>query len=633
MSTYRKIHGRSIQAVTTDPTGDITEGQVWYNTTSDTFKTVVANEAWASTSPVIQSRDAAGAAGIQTAAMIFGGRNETPTGGPAGGPNQQYNLTEEYNGTGFSAGGAMVQGRQGLGGTGTQTAGLGAGGYHPPAPGPKSLVEEYDGSSWSEVTNMPTATFAMGSAGTQTAALFSGGRTGGGWVSATYEYDGTNWTTGGALGTARTLKSAMTGIQTAAVAFGGNLNPPGGRTNKVEEYNGSSWSEVTALPTDKQSSMASGIQTAALNFGGSTPGATGGVATTFKYDGTNFSATGNMGSIILDGGSLKTASDNSTGLQMSGYGASTYTGISQEFTSSVNVITAGAWASGATFPYGAGGITGFGGQTTAVAVGGESAPGPVVNTISHYDGSSWTAATSYPINIRNGGTIGTQTAGLVTGANTAPGATPTSNATNEYDGSSWTSGGAYPAVVSSVGVSGIQTAALGSGGYFTPSGSPGSTAVNIYDGSSWTSTTAMNTARYSHGCSGSTTASLVFGGSPGKGLLVEDWNGSSWTALSNKIVDTANAYSTSKTGVTADSAYLFSSPSSSFSGNPTELFNGTAFQTAPALATPRFGGSAGTPTAALAFSGYAGPGAPRSTVTEEFTAETTALNVKTLTQS
>ena len=40
MTTYRNIHGRPIQAVTTDPTGDITEGQIWYNTTSDTFKTV-----------------------------------------------------------------------------------------------------------------------------------------------------------------------------------------------------------------------------------------------------------------------------------------------------------------------------------------------------------------------------------------------------------------------------------------------------------------------------------------------------------------------------------------------------------------------------------------------------------------
>ena len=48
MTTYRKIHGRSIQAVTTDPTESVAEGQVWYNTSSDTFKTVLVSEAWSS---------------------------------------------------------------------------------------------------------------------------------------------------------------------------------------------------------------------------------------------------------------------------------------------------------------------------------------------------------------------------------------------------------------------------------------------------------------------------------------------------------------------------------------------------------------------------------------------------------
>ena len=55
MSTYRKIHGRSIQAVTTDPTESVAEGQVWYNTTSDTFKSVVAIEAISSASPLVLS--------------------------------------------------------------------------------------------------------------------------------------------------------------------------------------------------------------------------------------------------------------------------------------------------------------------------------------------------------------------------------------------------------------------------------------------------------------------------------------------------------------------------------------------------------------------------------------------------
>ena len=50
MTTYRNIHGRSDKAVSTDPTESVAEGQIWYNTTSDTFKTVLVNEAWASAS-------------------------------------------------------------------------------------------------------------------------------------------------------------------------------------------------------------------------------------------------------------------------------------------------------------------------------------------------------------------------------------------------------------------------------------------------------------------------------------------------------------------------------------------------------------------------------------------------------
>ena len=34
MTTYRKIHGRSIKSVsTTDPSESVAEGQIWFNTT------------------------------------------------------------------------------------------------------------------------------------------------------------------------------------------------------------------------------------------------------------------------------------------------------------------------------------------------------------------------------------------------------------------------------------------------------------------------------------------------------------------------------------------------------------------------------------------------------------------------
>ena len=42
MATYREIHGELIKSLASDPSASAaTEGQVWYNTSSGTFKTVV----------------------------------------------------------------------------------------------------------------------------------------------------------------------------------------------------------------------------------------------------------------------------------------------------------------------------------------------------------------------------------------------------------------------------------------------------------------------------------------------------------------------------------------------------------------------------------------------------------------
>ena len=427
MATYEEIYGKRVKEFDSDPTLESSyEGQVWYDKSSGVLKSVIASDAWSSTAPLIQSRDSAGGAGIQTAAMIFGGRNEVD-GGPTGGPNAAYSLTEEYNGTGYSTGGALVQGRQGLSGAGTQTAGLGVGGYHPPSPGPKSLVEEYDGSSWSEVTNQPTATFGQGSAGTQTAAVVFGGRGGPGstWTNATYEYDGTNWTTGGAMGTARVLKGAATGTQTAALAIGGDLTPPGGATNKVEEYDGTSFSEVNAAPANIQVNMVSGIQTSALSFGGNISPYT---TQTFKYDGTNFTASAAMGSSASGQNTLKTAPDNSTGLSMGGYGTSSYIGTSQEFNASINTITAAAWASGGAMGTGRYLLGGMGPQTAGLAAAGKT-PSTTGN-VEHYNGTTWSEETNVGGARAALGSAGTQTAGLIFGA------FPAETTTEEYNGSS-----------------------------------------------------------------------------------------------------------------------------------------------------------------------------------------------------
>jgi hypothetical protein len=73
MSTYRQIHGKAVKSLDTDPSATTDAGQIWYNTSSDTFKSIVNLEAWISASPITQAREKPGAFGAQTASVICGG--------------------------------------------------------------------------------------------------------------------------------------------------------------------------------------------------------------------------------------------------------------------------------------------------------------------------------------------------------------------------------------------------------------------------------------------------------------------------------------------------------------------------------------------------------------------------------
>ena len=191
MTTYYETKGQKIQVLATDPSETI-EGQVWYNSTSNTLK-VYKNftDAWSTGGNLGTARDGLGGAGTQTAGLGFG-------------PNS--GLTEEYDGSVWTAGGNLAVGRSNPAGAGTQTSGLSFGGY--PFANSAS-TEEYDGSSWTAGGNLAVGRSLLAGCGTQTAALGFGGFR---YPTtplpfpqnaATEEYDGTSWTTGGNLATDR----------------------------------------------------------------------------------------------------------------------------------------------------------------------------------------------------------------------------------------------------------------------------------------------------------------------------------------------------------------------------------------------------------------------------------------------
>jgi hypothetical protein len=101
--------------------------------------------------------------------------------------------TEEYNGATWTAGGSLNTARVNPGGAGIQTAALGFGGNTGPALIHYKATEQYDGTSWTTLPGtLATArdTGKYGPVGTQSSALYFGGYTGTVYTAATEEWNG-----------------------------------------------------------------------------------------------------------------------------------------------------------------------------------------------------------------------------------------------------------------------------------------------------------------------------------------------------------------------------------------------------------------------------------------------------------
>ena len=280
MAAYTGIQGQNILIVSSDPANPV-EGQIWYNSTSNLLKgyqNVVVAAAWASGGNLGTARYEITGGGTQTAAIGAGGYL------PGLSPFAGVRNTELYNGTSWSDGALMNQGKHEAGMfAGTQTAALIAGGYA----GASNLnaSESWNGSAW---TNTPTLNTARRGTfrgmGIQTAAVCIGG-TETATSAAVESWNGSSWTTVTSIPTA-TNKGAASGTQTAGLIFGGYSTAP---TGNSLTYNGSTWTAVNSLNTARSGLSGSngpqGTQTAALAFGGSTGTITG---ATESWDGTNW---------------------------------------------------------------------------------------------------------------------------------------------------------------------------------------------------------------------------------------------------------------------------------------------------------------------------------------------------------
>ena len=619
MATYEELHGKRVEVFDSDPTLDSSyEGQVWFNSTDGVNKTVVAFDSIISKPGIIRGTTNSNqmgsfSGGSADAMAVFGGN--PPTSGAT--------TTEEFNGSGWSSGGDMVNSLFNRSGFGTLTAGVAFGGRVPP--GTSDKTEHYNGSSWTAANAMPEAIRGGNGGGPQTAGIVFGGSPppGTGSVKTKY-YDGTSWTVQpNDMNTAR-INTSGCGIQTAALAASGEPGPG----TVTEEWNGSSWTTVNSLNTARANqgpATMQGTSSDAVILGGNPPYPSGARAIE-NWDGTSWST--NPLSLVSEGNS-QAAGQGSSASSVSIFGGGAGASLAEQFSRSINTVTAAAWAAGGnlnttrrSMHAGQCGL-----QTAGLAVGGYIGP-PRSGATEEYNGATWASGNNAPTKSSRG-LAGTQAAAIEFGG--LPSGPSSTNTSSVYDGTDWT---AAPTLNNSRGYSpsggGTSTAAIAIGGYAVP---PGAyvTVTEYFNGSTWSSQPATSPNHYA-GAGGGTQAAawcVGIGGFPSSNQEAFNWDGSAWTASGNYLMNSVvNHY-----GGGPQTAGWVCGGEKDPPSYPTSTnhYDGTVWSTAPNMGTGRTqGGSNGTQAASLIFGGYTGS---NTAATEEFTAETSSVTAKTLTTS
>ena len=613
MAAYKDLVGQKITKVTSNPSEPKT-GQMWYNSTDGKLRGLGIVEATRSATSMTQKRSLFGSGlGTSTAGLTVGGLDDST----------YLNAVEEWNGSGWSAGGNYPTYRYGMGCAGTQTAAMSYCGRVPSSPGPGSPAEtyEYDGSSWTSGNSFPTGANSLVGIGAVDTAVVS---TEDYNDTNMHHWNGTSWTSSNARNVAKGGQAAF-GSQTAAVLAGGYPDS----STITEVYDGTNWTSGNTMNTGRGQISGAGTQTDGLAFGGDKPPSEAAQTSIESWDGTSWSTSPATLATARTraGAGRNTASGTwvSGGIGPGG-GGEGFDSV-EIYEKSTNSVTAAAWASGGTLPITMRQNMSFGTQTAAINCGGYAPPGTKNDSLS-YDGTSWTATPDLNAAARFGGVAGTQSAGLEF-AGIQPDTTLSANV-QSWNGSTW-SNNPYNVSTGTYGNMGCgtQTAALKIGG-----AAPGSPAIYTtteeYDGEGWTAGGTMPQGRYGGGGNGTQTSCVFAGGQDATGpssTSCVEYDGTSWTAGGS--LNSSRGSGAMGAGASSDSALVFGgAPAQSFN----EGYDGTAFSSRPSLATGRgFSGGNGIATAALIVAG--GPPSGTTTNVEEFTGETTSANIAAFTTS
>ena len=252
---------------------------------------------------------------------------------------------------------------------------------------------------------------------------------------------------------------ATIGSKVGMVAIGGYA--PGGHTDTVDEYDGTTYSVATSYPTNIYAGQGAGTLTAGLVAGGNQVGATY-KNESYTYDGSSWTSAPNL-----------------------------------------NKARNGC-------------ATSVGTATAALIHGGYDNANPLDGReeTEEFNGTSWSEQNDLSTGRAHGGSGGTQTAGIYfCGETTNSGtfSTRCPNTTEEYNGTSWSSGGTVPGNFTRLNGSGLQTACFRIGG-----ASPTVVSTtDYYNGSSWASAAALGSAQNWASSGGTSGNDSIIGGGRG----------------------------------------------------------------------------------------------------------------------
>ena len=268
------------------------------------------------------------------------------------------------------------------------------------------------------------------------------------------------WASAGNVNTQRYRFSGGFGTATTAIMVGGYTAPTPGARDSVEQYDGSTWTSLQALPTGTADASSIGTPTAGMTTAGNSPAI---VNKTQLWDGTS-------------------------------------------------------WSAGSTLPWSAERVGSTGTQTAALATGGYQGPPGYTANSAEWNGSAWTLGNAFPAPNSNLSMSGTQTAALGFGG-LSPGKPGTG--TYDYDGTSWSVNPATTATIR--GEAGYSTLGTNTAS-MAVDGAPSSAtkATEQFNGTTWTEIADVATGRSSMGSCGTTANMIVASGSPDT-TVAEEW--------------------------------------------------------------------------------------------------------------